>query len=84
MMTEVTVLLSLLWQHAHSPAEKPLLIEYVVVAFACVVCAYALVRAVQWTVRPGEQNPDHIKRTILEDAPLAKLNDGSGRSTNLP
>lgn len=75
-------MLSSSWQHAHSAAEKPLLIEYVVVAFACVVCAYALVRAVQWTVRPGEQNPDHIKRTILEDEPPAKFSDGSGRNTN--
>ncbi len=81
-MTEVSFLLSSSWQHAHSAAEKPLLIEYVVVAFACVVCAYALVRAVQWTVRPGEQNPDHIKRTILEDEPPAKFSDGSGRNTN--
>lgn len=56
-------------QHAHLAKQTPSFLEYVVVAFACVVCAYALVRAVQWTIRPGEHSPDHIKRTILEDEP---------------
>ncbi|MCL6482391.1 MAG: hypothetical protein K6U02_11765 [Firmicutes bacterium] len=81
-MTGTTLWLSLFWQHAHVPAEKPLLIEYGVVAVACVVCAYALVRAVQWTVRPGEQNPDHIKRTILEEAPSAEPRSSSGTNSS--
>lgn len=63
-------------QHAHLGKQTPSFLEYVVVAFACVVCAYALVRAVQWTIRPGEHSPDHIKRRILEEEPPAESGSG--------
>jgi hypothetical protein len=68
-MTATLAMLAGLMQHAHGAKQAPSFLEYVIVAIACVVCAYALVRAVQWTIRPGEHSPDHIKRTILEDAP---------------
>ena len=64
--------LAVLLQHAHRgrPSASP--IEYVLAGIAFVVGAYALVLAVRMTVRPGEDRPDHIKRTILEDWPARR------------
>lgn len=59
---------AMLWQHAHRQAASPL--EYVAVAVAAVITAYALVRTVQATIRPGESEPDHIKRTVLDEEPI--------------
>ncbi len=63
-MMKTSIVMALL-QHAHRPPRSPL--EYVIVFIAAVVTAYVLVLAVKWTMRPGEDRPDHIKRTILED-----------------
>ncbi len=79
-MSVASTILMLAVQHAGAAEENPSFLEYAVVAVACVVCAYALVRAVQWTIRPGEHSPDHIKRTILEDEPPpVALDDDPGR-----
>ncbi len=53
-------------QHAHGrPPASPF--EYVLAGIATVVAAYALVLAVRMTSRPGEDQREHIKRTILDD-----------------
>ena len=38
-------------------------------AGAGLVTVWVIWRAVRLTVRPGEKDPDHIKRRILEDSP---------------
>jgi hypothetical protein len=45
--------------------------EYALVACAIVVLVWVLYKAFMYTIRPGEEAPDHIKRRILEsnDAP---------------
>jgi hypothetical protein len=55
------------WQHNHAATEPRSWLEYVIVGIAAVVMAWTLVKATQWTIRPGEHNADHIKRTILDD-----------------
>ena len=57
-------------QHSRPPASA---IEYVLVGIATVVAAYALVLAVRMTLQPGEGDPNHIKRTILEDPPVPRV-----------
>ena len=44
---------------------NPLSIAVVGIAFAVVIVAYYL--AIKNTLWPGEDDPDHIKRRILED-----------------
>jgi len=58
-------------RHAHPHAPGPTLVEYAIVVVATLITAYVLVRAAQMTVRPGENEPQHIKRAILEERPPA-------------
>lgn len=41
-------------------------LDYLIVAAALVIVLLALAWAVKCLVRPGEQDPTHIKRTILQ------------------
>lgn len=61
---------ALAWLQAHTShaATRPDLYEYLLVGVAAVAAAWTIYLAVRYTVRPGEDNPDHIKRRILEDA----------------
>lgn len=62
-------LAALLWQgHAgHAPARQPALYEYVLVGIATVAMVWTVYLAVRYTLHPGEEERDHIKRLILED-----------------
>jgi len=42
-------------------------IEWTLVAVAGLFVAWVIYRAVVLTIRPGEDDPDHIKRSILDD-----------------
>ncbi len=42
---------------------------WVIVGVASLFVAWVFWRAVVLTIRPGEEEPDHIKRTILDDDP---------------
>lgn len=55
--------------HGVSPdtANLPAFYEYVLVAIAVVVMVWAVYKAVRVSVHPGEEEPNHIKRLILED-----------------
>ncbi len=59
----------LLWQGhtGHSAAGRPAFYEYLLVAVAVVVLVWVLYLAVRLTVRPGEEEKNHIKRLILEE-----------------
>ena len=53
---------------AVSLAPGPLsLLEYVMVAPVAVAVMLVFVQAVRYTLRPGEQTLDHIKRRILNE-----------------
>ncbi len=68
MMTAATIMLAFLQGHAgHGAGARPTLFEYVLVGIAIVAAAWTIYLAVRYTVRPGESNPDHIKRRILDD-----------------
>ena len=47
--------------------SRPAVYEYVLVGIAVVVTAWVIVRAIRVTLRPGEEQKDHIKRVVLED-----------------
>lgn len=56
-----------LQSHAHGAGPRPAFYEYLIVAAAAVVMVWTVYLAVRMTARPGEDQPDHIKRAILED-----------------
>lgn len=60
---------ALAWQAhpGHSPAARPALYEYLLVGGAVVVLVWVFYLAIRVSVWPGEEEPDHIKRLILED-----------------
>lgn len=65
----ISVTTALAWQahSGHVPAARPALYEYVLVGGAVVVLVWVFYLAIRVSVWPGEEEPDHIKRLILED-----------------
>ncbi len=47
---------------------------------AALACAWVLWKSVQWTIWPGEDAPDHVKRSILDEAPSRPPSPPSGPS----
>ena len=56
--------------HAHGGFGAWSWVEWAIFAFCCLVTAWVLWVAVRLTLRPGEEEPDHVKRSILDDDPL--------------
>ncbi len=54
--------------HAHDLAALSW-VEWIVVGLCALAVVWVIWRAVVLTVRPGEADPHHIKRSILDDAP---------------
>lgn len=52
--------------HAIDPASWGAL-EWAAYASMALVCVWVLWRAVRTTLHPGETQPDHVKRSILDD-----------------
>lgn len=42
-------------------------LEWAIVAVGGAISLWVIWRAVRTTLRPGEEAPDHVKRSILED-----------------
>ena len=61
--------MSLLAAHEHFENLGPF--EWAAVAAAGVVSAWVIWKAVVYTLHPGEEDPGHIKRMILDDGPAA-------------
>lgn len=61
--------MTLMLAQMHHAAAPPGLLSYLIVAVAVAVVAWVFYLAIRMTVSPGETEPDHIKRTILEDKP---------------
>lgn len=60
--------MTLLAAHAHDLAALSWL-EWILVGLSALAVVWVIWRAVVLTVRPGEEDPQHIKRSILDDAP---------------
>ncbi len=60
---------ALSFQHeGHSMASGPHAAwEYILAAAAVAIVLWVFVLAIRMTLRPGEEEKDHIKRTILDD-----------------
>ena len=42
-------------------------VEWVAIVVAQAIAIWAIWKAVMYTIRPGEEEPDHIKRVIFEE-----------------
>ncbi len=58
------------------PPSGPL--DYVIVAIAVVFVAAAAIQTVRRLIHPGEDAPDHIKRSVLLDDPDPRCLGGPG------
>lgn len=73
-----------LWQHmGHEMSSGPHATwEYVLAGFSVAVVLWVFYLAVRMTLRPGEDEKTHIKRTVLDDD--WKLSPGKDESTAAP
>lgn len=55
--------------HAHAAAADALgtLVDASLVGLAAAVVLWAFYAAIRYTARPGEEDPDHVKRRILTE-----------------
>lgn len=53
--------------HDHPAWQDFGLLEWVLAGLAGLFTAWSIWRAVVYTLRPGEEEPDHLKRMIFED-----------------
>ncbi len=68
--------------HDHPAWEDFSALAWVVVGVAGVAAAWVIWKAVRYTFHPGEEDPGHIKRSILDEPegppmPLSSDDDGS-------
>ena len=54
--------------HDHDVSELGV-VEWIAVGLAGLLVVWVIWRAIVLTVRPGEDDPHHIKRTVLDDDP---------------
>lgn len=60
-------LLFLLGGHGHVDWSSFTVMEWIAVGASALFVAWSIWRAVDLTVHPGETEPDHIKRMILQE-----------------
>lgn len=53
------------WTHGAGPQGD---FDYVIVFVALLIVVFTLAYAIKYLVHPGEREPDHIKRTILNQS----------------
>lgn len=53
------------WTHGAGPQGD---LDYVIVFIAVLIVAFTLAYAIKYLVRPGEREPDHIKRIVLNQS----------------
>lgn len=61
-------MIALLAAHDHDVSDLTAL-EWIGVGLAGLFVVWVIWRAVVLTIRPGEEDPNHIKRAILDDDP---------------
>jgi hypothetical protein len=52
---------------AHAHFESLGTFEWMLVGIAALIGGWTIWLAVKYTLRPGEDEPDHVKRSILDD-----------------
>lgn len=67
--------MTLLAAHQHFQDLTPL--EWAVTGAAALSVIWTIYLSVRYTLRPGETEPDHIKRLILEDGAPARTGPAS-------
>ena len=75
----------LLADHAHGPLRGLAAWEWALFGAEALVFAWVLWLAIKWTLKPGEEDPGHVKRSILDDDALPAGPDaGEGRPGTPP
>ena len=74
-------LLSLLPLATHAHFEDLSAGEWALTILAVLISVWAIWRSVGYALNPGETEPDHIKRTILDDDPAEQ---GAAKSQAAP
>lgn len=62
----MSALLPTLLAHVHPVWEDFGVLEWTVTALAALLVIWSIWKAVQYTLRPGEEEPDHYKRLIFD------------------
>ena len=62
--------MSLLADHAHGPLRGLAPWEWALFGAEALVFVWVLWLAIKWTLKPGEEDPGHVKRSILTDDAL--------------
>lgn len=62
--------------HSHPTWEDFKATDWIWVVLAGVVAAWVIWKAVMYTLRPGETEPDHIKRIILTEPRAPGADEG--------
>jgi hypothetical protein len=72
-----TSILDLL-QGMHKMASAPgATWEYALAAISVAIVLWVFYLAIRMTIHPGEDDPNHIKRTILDDEPKSERKSGN-------
>ena len=68
-------MIPVLAEHVHPEWEDFGTLEWVIVVAATLVVIWSIYKTVRYTIQPGEQDPDHVKRIIFEatDAPSPEV-----------
>ncbi len=53
--------------HHDMTSTPPGILDYLIVAISVIILLVALWLFIRGFARPGEKNPDHIKRKVLDD-----------------
>ncbi len=53
--------------HGMTAAAPPGILDYLIVVASVIILLVALGLFIRGFVRPGEKDPDHIKRKVLDD-----------------
>jgi hypothetical protein len=64
---------------AHAHFGNLTVLGWIVVALAAVAAAWTIWKTVVYTIRPGEEEADHIKRLVLSSDPLPRSTPGGRR-----
>jgi hypothetical protein len=67
--------------HWHSPHT---VWEFVILIVDAIVVVWVFYLAIKYTVKPGEENPDHIKRKALELEDTDRNPDSAAASNRSP
>lgn len=71
-------------EHAHTSPSTWGPVDWAILVAGALITAWVIWLAVRWTLKPGEEEPDHVKRSILDDERPLRPPPSSGAPTAQP